>query len=141
MQFLTRTIIFVAILLIASTQSFADKENEVAAERWIEVMRSLVPNKFCNKDSTFRKCFDVSDKECESEAIRDVRICLETHKDEAKAAIVAAPKNELRQVVNTWGGKVGGCAGAAWAINQLAKLRNDAKCIKQFTHGESLTAK
>lgn len=141
MHLFSRTIAFTTVLLLGSAQGIADNRNEEVTKKWTEVMRSLVPSAFCKNDSTFRKCFAVSDKECESEAIRDIRICLDTHEQELKAAFRAAAKNDLRQVLNTWGGKVGGCAGAAWAVNQLPKLRNDAKCIKQFTQGASLTAR
>lgn len=97
----------------------AEEDSEVV--RWIEGMKSGLPAAFCKDGTYFRECFKVTAQQCEAEAIRVTRICLEAKQDVLKAML---EKDGGR----FWGEKVGECAGQAYEVSLKAKQISNPKC-------------
>ena len=94
---------------------------EIDIAQWIEGMQSVLPGIFCKDKSYFRECFKVTVPECEAEAIRVTRVCLQSKKGEIEA-------NLKKDGGKKWGEKVGECAGAAYEISLKDKRTDTPKC-------------
>jgi len=84
-------------------------------------MQSVLPSIFCKDKSYFRECFKVTARECEDEAIRVTRVCLQSKKTDIEA-------NLKKDGGKAWGEKVGECAGQAYEISLKDKRTDTPKC-------------
>jgi hypothetical protein len=91
------------------------------ATKWMEGMKSVLPSLFCKQGSYFRECFRISEQECEDEAIRVTRVCV----DSKRADLL---KNFKAEEGKMWGEKVGECAGSSFEISLEKKKIESPKC-------------
>src|SRR5262245_29111848 len=56
----------------------AEADQVEAVTKWMEGMKSVLPSLFCKEKSYFRECFQISAEECEAEAIRVTRVCVDS---------------------------------------------------------------
>lgn len=108
-----------------ATPAPAPADDTSPGGKWISGMQSVLPSMFCKDKSYFRECFSVTQKECEQEAIRVTRVCLESKKDDIKNAFKDGGSPEEGK---KWGEKVGECAGTAYEVSLKDKRSNDPKC-------------
>jgi len=92
-----------------------------AANKWIEGMTALLPNLFCKEGSYFRECFKVNAQECETEATRATRACLQSKDAEIRA-------NLKIDKGKTSGQKLGECAGDSYELSLKDKRIDNPKC-------------
>ena len=100
-------------------------DNVVAKSAWMETMKTVLPNVFCNGKGAsryFRECFNVTEDQCIQEALRAVKVCLLSIADEIPA--------ELRQPDDgrTWGSKLGRCAGKGYEMSLIKSRVDSAEC-------------
>jgi len=103
----------------APTTSPSGGADEVS--KWMEGMASVLPNIFCKDGSYFRECFKVTAQECEAEAIRVTRVCLQSKKADIEA-------NLKQEGGKKWGEKVGECAGGSYELSLKDKRIDNPKC-------------
>lgn len=101
----------------------ADAAQVETVTKWMEGMKSVLPSLFCKDGSYFRECFQISAQECETEAIRVTRVCIESKRDELIKNFKPTEADGKK-----WGEKVGECAGAAFEISYKEKRKNNPKC-------------
>jgi len=95
--------------------------DEADAKKWVEGMASVLPNIFCKDGSYFRECFKITAQECEAEAIRVTRVCLQSREAEIQT-------NLKKDGGQKWGEKVGECAGGSYELSLKDKRIDNAKC-------------
>jgi len=84
-------------------------------------MSSVLPGIFCKEGSYFRECFKVTAQECEAEAIRVTRVCIQSKEADIRA-------NLKKDGGKIWGEKVGECAGESYELSLKDKRIDNAKC-------------
>jgi hypothetical protein len=104
----------------------AGAEVVVTKAQWVEGMRTGLPVAFCKEGSYFRSCFRVSAEQCEDTARSAIRVCL------ADAELPAVFHQPLDG--ETWGKKVGSCAGSAYEMTHVAERISSERC-KEISAG------
>ncbi len=95
---------------------------EVAKADWIETMKTALPTAFCAESTPFRKCFKVTQEECEDAAASAVRICLKKFQSQIPDKLKQPGDGEK------WGQKVGECSGNSYAAALNKKKVNSKEC-------------
>jgi len=106
--------------LCISGQSLA--QTVVTKTAWIESMKSILPNYFCDQAQYFRQCFDVDTEQCLAVMTEKSEQCLERSQAQIPDSL-NQPKDGT-----AWGQVVGSCTGQAYEIALLAKRVRNAKC-------------
>lgn len=95
---------------------------EVSKAEWIETMKTALPTAFCAESTPFRRCFKVTQEECEDAAASAVRICLKKYQSQIPAKLKQPADGE------TWGKKVGECSGNSYGAALNKKKVNSKEC-------------
>ena len=113
--------IFLLALLISQT-SIAAEEMIVPQAKFVADIQISLPKLFCEKESYFRKCFQISEEDCSSEGKAAVEACA---KDDHKRLPVSFKQPEDGQ---KWGQAIGACAGTKFEEKMVAKRVDSEFC-------------
>lgn len=97
-------------------------DNVVAKSVWIEAMKTRLPNALCVPDEVFLKCFDVTQDQCIEETVRATKVCLSNFADQMPGEFHQPNDGQ------TWGRKVGECAGDAYEAKFSDKKKDSKEC-------------
>jgi len=115
----------VLALLIAAAlgvRSLVSAKDTVTRAAWIDGMRTAIPDGFCKEGGYFRSCFAMTREECESIVSSATRVCLSNFDGEIPAALHQPADGQ------SWGQKVGECAGNAFEVTHAAQKVQSPKC-------------
>jgi hypothetical protein len=106
----------------------ASSNKEAVVAKWTDFMRSALPSDICKPGAFLRECYAVSQEECEREAVRAVRICLEVHREDIQSNFSVASKEDVRRSGGKFGKVIGECAGQNLDLTFKGKASKDLKC-------------
>jgi hypothetical protein len=91
-------------------------------DRFVDQFAAAAPKVFCEKESYFRKCFNVTEEACKKAADQEVRKCL--------TALSPTMPIQLNQPTDgrAWGEKVGSCAGAQFELALQSQRQSSTAC-------------
>jgi hypothetical protein len=104
--------LIVATVLLASCK--------VSSSDWKREMENQIPQAFCEPTQYFRQCFDVDEATCRSTVTELVRTCF---------AKIQLPESMGTGDGESYGRKLGECAGGGYDDKLSSKRNNNPKCL------------
>ncbi|MBY0315970.1 MAG: hypothetical protein K2Q26_10645 [Bdellovibrionales bacterium] len=96
------------VLILLLSLTFAQAQSSTVEKgKFLEHMKSGLPNMLCAEESYFRKCFDISKRDCEKQAQKETKTCLNKLEKEIPK-VINQPDEGSR-----WGASLGSCTGLA----------------------------
>lgn len=102
--------------------SFAEEAMIVPQAKFVADIQISLPKLFCQKESYFRSCFQISESDCSTEATAAVEACA---KDDHKRLPASFKQPEDGQ---KWGQAIGTCAGIKFEEKLVAKRVDSPAC-------------
>ena len=106
-------------LCAACTRQAPPEANLVPKERWADTMATALPTMLCQPQGFFRTCFDPEENACLDEAMRATKACLMKLQADIPATLSQPQDGE------SWGKKVGECAGNTMEVSLAARKKKD----------------
>ena len=116
-----KEIVIVLGFFVFMTSAVLSHGENVSRDKWISGMQKDLKKSMCSKTSFFRKCFQVSQKQCNDVAERVIARCVKEL--EGQIPVVIKDKN-----TGNWGQKLGRCAGGAYEKELSSNAIQSDKC-------------
>lgn len=116
--------IFLSFLFLLGSAHAADWT--ISKAQFVEGIKAGLTEELCLDKSYFRKCFTLTKEDCLKEAKGDVDSCVSATESTMPAQFKQPADGQ------TWGEKIGKCAGAKFEINWTKKKASTPECSKEW---------
>ncbi|MDD3597369.1 hypothetical protein [Sulfuricurvum sp.] len=120
---MTRKKVLILILSLLSTEILAEG---IPKDLFLSAAETGFPVKFCNPQTPFRQCFNITPQECEETISSATRVCIKKSNNQIPNFITS--REEAGQI----GKDIGSCAGQAFALTHRKKFIISDQCNKML---------